>query len=489
MIYLGQRLSKILILRYIAHILSLPIKFFENKNVGDIVSRFLDSSKVVDAIANVSLTIFIEGILIIAVSIGLILYNKTLYIIILLSVPLYVLVIFFSMKKYEISSRKEFEMEAGVNSEIIEMIRGIETIKAYGIENLLYNRIKEKYVEFLKLSFNTVKIDYFLFSTKQVIQLMTSGIVLWLGTHYVIRGDMTVGQLIMYNSLLMFIADPIQSVINLQSKIQKAHVANKRLNEILYLKSEYLEGGKSIYPYICDKNVCIQLSNIFFSYSDDKKILKNISTEINYGEKVAIIGKSGSGKSTLAKLLVRFYDPHKGKILINGRDISDIDRREIRNILTYVPQDSFFFRGTIEENLTIGLSEIPDENGLKIVCDLVNIHKFISDQPLKYKTMLEEDASNLSGGQRQRLAIARALLRNTNILVFDEVTSNIDVFSQKDIISNLLRMSNKTIVFITHSVSIVKNCNKILIMDDGEVVRQGSHEKLLETEIYRSYFE
>ncbi|MBA0948318.1 peptidase domain-containing ABC transporter [Enterococcus gallinarum] len=490
-IFLGQRLGEILILRYIKHILSLPVNFFENKNVGDIVSRFLDSSKIVDAVANVTLTIFIEGILIIAVSVSLILYNKTLFIIILLSVPLYIFVIFFSMKKYEIASKKEFEMEARINSEIIEMIKGIETVKAYGVENLIYKRIKDKYTKFLKLSFRTSKIDYFLFSSKQVIQLVTSGTILWIGTYHVIDGDITVGQLIMYNSLLMFIAEPIQSVINLQSKIQKAQVANNRLNEFLYLKPEYLEErtDTSIHPIVYNKNFRIQLSSVFFSYSNNTKILENISSLIGFGEKIAIIGKSGSGKSTLAKLLVRFYDPTQGRILIDGKDISNIDRREIRNIITYVPQDSFFFRGTIKDNLILGLSEIPDENYIEKICKIVNIHGFISKQPLKYKTMLEEDASNLSGGQRQRLAIARALLRGTNILILDEATSNMDIFLQNNVVSNLLKMKNRIVIFITHSLSIAKRCDKILIIDNGEIIKQGKHEELLKTEVYRSYFE
>lgn len=313
---------------------------------------------------------------------------------------------------------------------------------------------------------------------KLAIQLISSALILWLGSIYVIEGKISLGQLITYNALLVFFTEPLQNIINLQVKMQKARIANKRLNEIMSISSEKGDKEKTLNISETYFNKEIKLEKVTFSYNMKLPILKEISFKIAPYSKVALVGVSGSGKSTLAKLLVKFYSPSEGSINYGDINSLDIENKELRNHVTYVPQESFFFSGTILENLTFGLETNPNFEKILEVCQATCLIDFINEQPLRFETILEEGGNNLSGGQKQRLAIARALLKDSEILILDEATSGLDTLLEKEILDVLLQMRNKTIIFIAHHLSIAKACDKIIVLDKGILVEQGTHQEL-----------
>ena len=330
----------------------------------------------------------------------------------------------------------------------------------------------------MKKSFRTVTLDNVQQGIKHTIQLISSALILWLGSFYVMEGKISLGQLITYNALLVFFTDPLQNIINLQVKMQTAQVANKRLNEIFAIEPE--KTNDSSFGEISNQifREGITLENVSFSYNMKAQTLNNISCTIPPKSKIALVGVSGSGKSTLAKLLVNFYAPSEGVIRYGKMNHLDIPFQQLRKHVTYVPQESFFFSGTIVENLTFGLQETPSFERIVEVCEKVQLSTFIEQQPLRYDTILEEGGTNLSGGQRQRLAIARALLKNADILILDEATSGLDTLLEHAILDYLLTLEDKTVLFIAHHLSIAKNCEQILVLHEGKLVEQGTHDEL-----------
>ena len=215
-------------------------------------------------------------------------------------------------------------------------------------------------------------------------------------------------------------------------------------------------------------------------------VLRDVSLEIYSKSKVALVGVSGSGKSTLAKLLVKFYDPSEGNITYGDINCQDIENHKLRNHVTYVPQESFFFNGTIIDNLTFGLSHQPEFEKILEACKAACLVDFINQQPLRFDSVLEEGGNNLSGGQKQRLAIARAILNDSEIIIFDEATSGLDTLLEKEILEYLIKLQDKTIIFIAHHLSIAKACDEIIVLDQGILVGRGTHEELSEKEgVYR----
>lgn len=388
------------------------------------------------------------------------------------------------IRSYDKANTEEMSAGAEVNSSIIESLKGIETIKSYNGENHVYDRVDSEFVTLMKKSFKSVTLDNVQQSLKMVIELISSVLILWLGSSYVIDGKISLGQLITYNALLVFFTEPLQNIINLQVKMQKARVANKRLNEIMSISPEQRNTNINISKNIFSKD--IKLDKVSFSYNMKLPVLRDVSLEIYSKSKVALVGVSGSGKSTLAKLLVKFYDPSEGNITYGDINCQDIENHKLRNHVTYVPQESFFFNGTIIDNLTFGLSHQPEFEKILEACKAACLVDFINQQPLRFDSVLEEGGNNLSGGQKQRLAIARAILNDSEIIIFDEATSGLDTLLEKEILEYLIKLQDKTIIFIAHHLSIAKACDEIIVLDQGILVGRGTHEELSEKEgVYR----
>lgn len=478
LVILGQRMSMVVMLQYFKHILSLPMNFFATRKSGEIISRFLDANKIIDALASATLSVFLDIGMVLIVGITLAVQNGTLFLITLASLPFYLVSILAFVKSYEKANQEEMVAGATLNSSIIESLKGIETIKAYSGEEKVYHQVDREFVQLMKKSFRTATLDNVQQGIKHAIQLISSALILWLGSYYVMEGSISLGQLITYNALLVFFTDPLQNIINLQVKMQTAQVANKRLNEIFAIEPE----STNQHPDRVVTNQTFQqgitLEEVSFSYNMKAPTLSNLYCTILPHSKVALVGVSGSGKSTLAKLLVNFYPPSEGTIRYGRINHLDIPFHQLRDRVTYIPQESFFFSGSIIENLTFSLDTPPSFERIMEVCDAVQLSTFINQQPLRYDTILEEGGTNLSGGQRQRLAIARALLKDADVLILDEATSGLDTLLEHTILDYLLNLEEKTLIFIAHHLSIAKACNQILVLNDGKLVEQGTHNDL-----------
>jgi ABC-type bacteriocin transporter len=480
LLYLSQKLDISLILGYYHHILSLPMKFFNTRKVGEIISRLNDADKVREAISSATLTIMIDIFMVIIGGVILYSQNTFLFGVTVLLVPIYVGIVLGFHRHFEYINRKEMEENAQLTSYIVESINGIETVKAYNGERQAYLEMEKRFIQFIKSVFKHGMIDNMQSSIKSYVELVGGVVILWVGANEVLKGNMSVGQLITYNALLAYFLQPIQNLINLQPMIQSAVVAADRLGEILDLELEKAENeDQKIKPNSLKGK--IEVKDVDFRYGTREIVLKNINLTINPGEKVAIVGESGSGKTTLVKLLMNFYSYEKGEILINGYNIKDIHINVLRHKIAYIPQETFFFSGTIQDNLTFGLTESVDLEKIIDVAKITKSHDFINGLPLRYHTLLEENASNLSGGQRQRLAIARAILKNPDILIMDEATSNLDSTTERAISETIHEYCQDiTTIIIAHRLSTIMRCDKIYVMDHGEIIESGTHQELME---------
>lgn len=478
LVILGQRMSMAIMLGYFKHVLTLPMTFFATRKSGEIISRFLDANKIIDALASATLSVFLDIGMVLLVGVTLAVQNGTLFLITLASLPFYLIAILAFVKGYEKANQEEMAAGATLNSSIIESLKGMETIKAYNGEEKVYNRVDQEFIKLMKKSFRSVTLDNVQQGFKHSIQLISSALILWIGSYYVMSGKISLGQLITYNALLVFFTDPLQNIINLQVKMQTAQVANKRLNEVFAIEAE--QSNIKTEQLFSEDNFKkgISLDHVSFAYNMKESTLKDISLTIPPKSKTALVGVSGSGKSTLAKLLVNFYHPTEGAIYYGQINHLDINYQLLRENVTYVPQESFFFSGTIIENLTFGLSDMPSFEQILEVCNAVQLTEFINQQSLRFETVIEEGGVNLSGGQRQRLAIARALLKDADVLILDEATSGLDTLLEHAILDYLLSLENKTLLFIAHHLPIAKACDQILVLHEGKLVEQGSHDTL-----------
>lgn len=474
---LGQRLSIEIILGYIKHIFKLPMEFFATRNTGEIVSRFSDASKIIDALASSVLSMLLDVGIVIIMGIILGIQSAQLFLLTLISIPLYVVVIIIFTKPFESLNQKEMEANSVVSSSIIEDIRGIETIKGLNSEKQCYQKIDSEFVDFLKKSLAYTKSDTLQQAIKLVIQLSLEVFILWTGANLVIHNSLSVGQLMTYSALLSFFVNPLQNIINLQPKLQSAQVANNRLNEVFLVESEFKK--KRSMKQIKQLAGLIEIKHVSYQYGYGADVLHDVNLTISENEKLTIVGMSGSGKSTLVKLLVDFFEPSAGEILINGQQLKIIDKHVLRSHINYLPQDPYIFSGSILENLQLGnkLGTTPED--ISQACQIALIAEDITKMPLGFETHLDEDATVLSGGQKQRLAIARALLSSAKVLILDESTSGLDTITEKRLIKNLLQINDRTIIFIAHRLSIAQETNNIIVLNEGKVVERGTHQELL----------
>ncbi len=477
LLYLSQKLDIALLLGYYRHVLELPMSFFGTRKVGEIISRFNDAGKVRDAISGATLTIMIDSIM--AVAGAIILYSQSvkLFMITVIIVILYIVIVVAFNKWYEKLNRKQMEDNAQLTSYMVESLNGIQTVKAYNAERKANRETEIRFVKLLKSVFNLSWVSNLQASLKVFIELVGGIIILWVGGISVINGEMTIGVLITFNSLLAYFLDPVKNLINLQPQMQTAVVAADRLGEILDLEAEKTENEhRKLSPVNFAGD--IEIRNLNFRYGTRKMVLEDINIKIEKGQKVAFVGESGSGKTTLSKLLLHLYSAESGEILLNGNNIEDIQIECLREKIAYIPQETFLFSGTIFENLTLGMDDAKMDDIID-ASKMAQAHEFINELPLRYETRLEENGTNLSGGQRQRLAIARAMLKKPDVLILDEATSNLDSITERALDKTINEFSkDMTTIFIAHRLSTIKDCDQIFVMEKGKVIERGTHKQL-----------
>lgn len=478
LIILGQRLSIDIILSYIQHLFKLPMGFFYTRKVGELTSRFNDANAVIEAVASSILSIFIDVVVVAIMGTVLFLCNASLFLITMFSIPIYSLIILGFVKTFARLNRETMRSGAELESSVIERLSGMETIKALGAERAGYESIDRNYVSFLLNSFSKARMTAIQESLKGFFKLIFQVIVLWQGANLVAGGKLTIGELMAYNALLGYFIEPLQSLIDLQSKIQTAFVAAQRLKEIYEVKSEFEDRDEVL--TINQHSLLIEFQKVFFEYQYNQPIVEHLNLKIGNNEKIALVGISGSGKSTLAKLLVRFFElePNNGKITINDVDIKHIKKEILRSIVTYVPQEPHLFTGKLIDNLLLGARKGTTTQDIIKATEIAGIREEIEQMAQGFNTVIT-DAGNLSGGQRQRLSLARALLTDSRVLILDESTSNLDLLTEKRVVDNLLSLKDKTIIFVAHRLTIAERVSRLVMLEHGKIVADGQHDHLL----------
>lgn len=475
--YIGRKIDLSLIAGYARHLLALPMNFFEMRQVGEILSRVNDADKIREAISGAALTAVVDGALVVISTAVLWIYDVPLAMVATAFAPLLLISIFLHHPAARRRSRQAMEGAAQFSAHMVEDISGIDTIKAYGAERIRQDEGEHRLVKVVQSVFSLQKLSISMGAVGGLINGMAGIVILWYGGHRVISGAMTIGELMFFYTLLGYLLEPLGRLSTINLQIQDALVAVDRLYQVMDIATEKID-NRQVQLGTLQRG--IELRNVSFRYGCRDKVLSQVDLRIPAGSTVAIVGESGCGKSTLLKLLARFYDPTEGQILVDGTDLRDFDLSSLRGGLGMVSQEPFIFNGTIRDNIALGMVDAT-MGQIVTAARAAGLESFIAGLPERYDTMIGERGANLSGGQRQRLAIARALLRDPQILVFDEATSHLDTATERAIQENLRGvLREKTVILVAHRLSTVRDADMIYVMHEGRIVEQGTHRQLLQ---------
>ena len=470
-------------LKLFEYIQKLSLSFFHNKETGYLMSRISDDVGVVQGLLADTLVSAGQSILTFIAGIVCTLYiHPRLALICFLILPLYLVCLIIFNKRIRGMSYEVRECYALLQKDLQELLAGILVIKVFTGEKRatikILGRIKEAIRKEIKLDI-TATIS---FISSIIISSIAPIVLIWYGCAEIMRGNLTVGSLIAFNSFIGYLFGPTRNLYDLNIGIQRSLAGVERIFEMLDLQPEK-EGKKEIEI----KEGRVVFDNVSFSYDGREQVLKNISFEANFGEVVAIVGRSGVGKTTLISLIPKFYEPDKGKILIDGQDIKEVKLKSLRQNIAICSQDTFLFSDTVRENIKFGNPRVGHVE-IEKAARLSYADVFIKNLTNGYETKVGERGVKLSGGERQRIAIARALIKNPVILILDEATSQLDSKSEKLIqkaLANLLK--NRTTFIIAHRLSTIQNADKIIVLDKGRIVSEGKHNKLYKRcSIYRN---
>ncbi len=476
--HVGRRAGLQLIADYTRHILHLPMRFFEMRRVGEIMSRVQDAAKVRDAISGVTLTVLVDGTLVLISLSVLWTYDSQLAAVATVTVPAMLLATALHHPAIRRRSRQAMEHGADLTAHLAEDVSGVETIKALGMEERRGEEGESKLIKVVQAAFGTQLLGI----SSGTLAMATTGLasvaVLWYGGHRVIDGALTIGQLMFFYSLLGNLLAPLERLGSVNMQLQDALVAVDRLYQVLDLDVEQDRETKRC-PFTGIRDAIV-LRDVSFQYGSRAPVLKHVDLRIPAGAKVALVGESGSGKTTILKLLLQFYAPTEGQVLIDGVDIRDLDVVSLRSRIGLVSQDPFVFTGTVRDNIAMGRPEATLDE-VVAAARAAGLEETIARLPMRFDTVIGERGANLSGGQRQRLAIARALLARPELLIFDEATSHLDTATERAIQDSLeVALAGKTVVTVAHRLSTVRDADIIYVLENGQVVEHGtSHELLL----------
>ncbi|SAL80626.1 ABC transporter-like protein [Caballeronia choica] len=467
--------------QFFKHTLSLPFAFFAKRKTGDVFARFQENHTIRAFLTESTVTTVLNLLMIFIYFTIMFLYNvKMTIILIVFVIPIMVLTAV-ATPKIKNYAREVFAAATDAKSFLMEALGGVETIKGMGIERPVRIKWEKKYAKSLEVQYRAQGFNIAVGLGSQLLNTATTIAILWVGANMVLTHEMTIGQLIAFNAFMGSVLSPLMGLIGLWSLLNDAGVAMERLGDVLDIEPEQKPGDLASRVMLPDLQGEISLNGVYFKYSesDADYVLENISFDIKPGELVAIVGRSGSGKTTLAKLLVGFYAPTEGKMVVDGYDLSVIDKGYYRAQIGYVMQSNLLFSGTIAENIASG-DEAPDRRRIEEVAKMADAHPFIVKLPLGYEQIVGERGVGLSGGQIQRLCIARALYHDPRLLVFDEATSALDTQSESNILGNMQEiLKGRTAVIIAHRLSTIMRADKILVLYEGGIVEQGKHDELV----------
>jgi len=463
--------------RLFRHLINLPLAYFQARRVGDSVARVRELENIRSFLTGNAITLLLDVLFSVVFVLVMFYYSGWLTLIVLMSLPLYVLVSLFVTPLLRARLQDSFTRGAENQAFLVETVNGIDTVKSMAVEPQAIRKWDNQMAAYVAAGFKTQTLSTIANESVSLIGKLVTVATLWLGARLVIDGQLSVGELIAFNMLAGRVSGPIMRLAQLWTSFQQTGVSVQRLGDILNTRTELSQATRSALPPL---RGLIEFDQVHFRYrADGSEVLRGVSLQIAAGEVIGVVGRSGSGKSTLTRLLQRLYVPERGRVLVDGMDLALADVSSLRRQIGVVLQDNMLFNRSIRENIALSDPGAPLE-AVMHAASMAGAHEFILELPEGYDTMVGEHGTSLSGGQRQRVAIARALIGNPRILIFDEATSALDYESERIIQQNMQSIcAGRTVIIIAHRLSAVRDANRILVVDRGQIVEQGSHAELL----------
>ncbi len=461
-------------------VISLPVSFFTYRRQGDLISRITtDVQEIEWSIVNMIEVVIKEPLTILAYLTLLLIMSPELTLFILLLLPITGFIIGQIGKSLKKESVEAQNLTGRLAALVEETIRGITIVKIFTAERLLKNIFQSVNQRLYKARLSSLRKRELSSPLSEFLGIVIVVVVLWFGGKMVLSGSssLTPETFITFVVIFSQIINPAKSFATAFYHIQRGMAAAERAMEILNTKDTVPQPKSPVYIKAFKDN--ITFDDVWFAYDNKNFVLQSISLKIAKGEKIAIVGPSGSGKTTFVYLIPRFYDPTKGKIILDGHDLRTLDIYSLRKLIAMVPQEPIIFHDTILNNIRLGNPEA-SINEVIAAARAAHAHEFITKLPEGYNTIVGERGLRLSGGQRQRIAIARALLKNAPILILDEATSNLDAESEELVQKGLENlMKGRTAIIIAHRLATIKEADRIIVLSEGKIVEQGTHEELI----------
>jgi len=474
----GQLIDAQLILGYYKHLLHLPQRFFDTMQIGEITSRINDAVKIRSFINEVAIEMIVNVFIVIFSFVLMFTYYWKLALVIILVIPFYISIYFLLNKFNKKVERSIMENAAELQTQLVESITHIRTVKEFGIEEFSNFKTENKFVKLLFFTYKSGLNGIFAATSTQFLASLFTIILMWIGSGYVIDREITPGELFSFYTLIGYFTSPVASLINMNKTSQNALIAAERLFEIMDLEREETENKVELQK---ENLGDIKFENVSFRYGSRLEVFKKFNAVFKKNQTTAIVGESGSGKTTLISLLQNLYPIKEGEILIGQYDIKFIHYQSLRKMIGVIPQQLNLFSGNIIENIALGDS-FPNIQRVLDLSKELGITDFVEKLPNGFETQIGENGTMLSGGQKQRIAIARALYKKPEILLMDEATASLDTNSEGIVkrVIDKFKTQEKTIIVIAHRLSTIANADTILVMKNGEIIESGNHLELLE---------
>jgi ATP-binding cassette, subfamily B, bacterial HlyB/CyaB len=464
--------------RLFRHLVALPLAYFEARRVGDSVARVRELENIRNFLTGSAVTVVIDVFFSVVFIAVMYLYSPLLTLIVLGSIPFYVALSLTVTPALRQRLNEKFRLGAENQAFLVESVTGVETLKAMAVEPQMQRRWEEQLAGYVQAAFRASTLANVANQGANLVNKLTLALTLWVGARLAMDGQLSVGELVAFNMLSARVAAPILRLAQLWQDFQQVRLSVQRLGDILNAQPEPSAGaGRGSAGRLRGD---IELSGVNFRYrTDGPLVLQQLDLKIPAGQVIGIVGPSGSGKSTLAKLVQRAYVPESGRVLVDGIDIALIDPAQLRRQIGIVLQENVLFTGTVRDNIALSDPGM-DLERVVAAAKLAGAHDFVVEMAYGYDTQLGERGSNLSGGQRQRIAIARALVNSPSILIFDEATSALDAESERIIQQNMREMAaGRTVIIIAHRLSALRYADRILTIERGRIVEEGSHDELI----------
>lgn len=460
------------------HLLGLPLAYFESRRVGDSVARVRELDTIREFLTSSSITLVIDLLFTVIFLVVMWFYSVQLFLIVLVAVALYALICLAITPSLRRRIDERFRRGAETQAMLVESISGIQTLKASAVEPQMQARWERLLAAYVRTGFKAARLNIWGGQAIQLVNKLTTALILFFGAKLAIEGKMTVGELVAFNMLASRVSEPVLRLAGLWQQFQEARVGLSRLGDILNTPVEAeFAASRSALPAI---RGAITFDDVTFRYkAGGREVLRRICLDVVPGEVLGIVGPSGSGKSTLTKLVQRMYVPESGRVLVDGVDLALVDPAWLRRQVGVVLQENLLFNRTIRENIALADPSLPME-AVMAAATMAGAHEFILELPEGYDTQVEERGANLSGGQRQRIAIARAIITNPRILILDEATSALDAESEAIIHQNMRSIvRGRTVMIIAHRLSAIRMASRIITMENGAITEEGTHDSLL----------